>query len=411
MTEHLKIDDVIPNPSQPRKVFEEHELQELEDSVKVKGVVQPITVRAPEPEKGLRQYQIIDGERRWRVSKRLGLESIPAIIDADIKTDRDAAVRSLIVNSQRADLPPLEKENAIFELFQELDRSVKQVSKASGYSEQTIKQYLKAQEFRLKLPSKIQRGTTKTALAETEFIKDEEIRIKILELIHDNMLAVEHGAIRGAVKLFTAVKEGTVRKGVPEAYFSGLFTMGQIEIELDHEEVMLRFPEVVSDRIPRELKEAVLYVWDNAWREAYLRSEDYKKTLDDYKNIAFNIQTKQWTNLADLPEPEQKKARESIEMQRAMDREETDDFLKYYDECKKLIETREAVEAKYGEQTRRDFGWWLSSPALEKTEHLELEPDLRIAVLDLYADYVYLEEIKKSIRSEEERWENKKERK
>jgi hypothetical protein len=120
-------------------------------------------------------------------------------------------------------------------------------------------------------------------------------------------------------------------------------------------------------------------VWDNASKAAYLRSEDYKDRKESL--IAVSIDTMQKgvdpedihpTNIADLPEDRRKQVLESIEMQANVDREEIDDFLKYYDECKNLMESREAVENKYGEQVRRDFGWWLSSPALEKTEQQHL---------------------------------------
>jgi ParB/RepB/Spo0J family partition protein len=413
--QNLKVDDIIPNPNQPRKVFDEQELQDLQESVQAKGMLQPIIVRPPTV--GEKHYQLIDGERRWRVSKRLGWQEIRAIVDESVKTSRDAAIKSLIMNSQRADLPPLEKENAIRELFEELDKSVKELSKTTGYSEQTVKEYLKAQEFRAKLPSAIQRGTTKTALAETEFIKEEGLRIKVLELIHDDRLPTDSSEIRFVVKLLQLAKEGRVPKAVPEAYLSGLLSRYEVEKELEHKVVPLFIP-IVSDRIPKGLKEATIFVWDYAWKASYLRSEEHKRSLEEsIRNpIAFRLDDLKAVDdgvldraqvkpidFANLSEEEQKEVRDFTEMQVNVDREDAEDFVKYYDEQKKLIESPEMIQAKYGEQVRRHFSWWISSTALEKTNHLQFRPDLRIPVLDVYADHVYLEEVKRSIKEEEEK--------
>ncbi len=99
----LPLHKVEPNPDQPRRDFDEEELQSLADSIAIHGVVQPLTVR--ELENGY--YQIIAGERRWRAARLAGLTEIPAvIIEADDKKTMELA---LIENLQRQDLNPVEE--------------------------------------------------------------------------------------------------------------------------------------------------------------------------------------------------------------------------------------------------------------------------------------------------------------
>lgn len=99
----LPIYKIEPNPDQPRRDFDEEELQDLSDSIRVHGVIQPLTVR----ETATGYYQIIAGERRWRASRMAGLTEIPVVIvEAD---DKKAMELALIENLQRQDLNPVEE--------------------------------------------------------------------------------------------------------------------------------------------------------------------------------------------------------------------------------------------------------------------------------------------------------------
>ena len=109
----LPVQKIEPNPLQPRKLFEEDELQELADSISQHGLIQPITVR--KGEKGF--YQIIAGERRWRAARMAGLRSVPVVvIEAD---DRKAMELALIENLQRQDLNPMEEAMGYKQLMDE----------------------------------------------------------------------------------------------------------------------------------------------------------------------------------------------------------------------------------------------------------------------------------------------------
>lgn len=110
--EFVKITKVEPNRNQPRKIFDEDELQELSDSIKIHGVIFPILV----VNRG-EYYEIVAGERRWRAAKMAGLKEVPVIIRD--YTEREIAEISLIENIQRTDLNPIEEALAYKSLIDE----------------------------------------------------------------------------------------------------------------------------------------------------------------------------------------------------------------------------------------------------------------------------------------------------
>ena len=123
----VKISEIDPNIGQPRKKFDEDELLELAESIKIHGVIQPIIVT-----KRGKRYEIIAGERRWRASKLAGLTKIPAVIRE--YTDKEIMEVSLIENIQRQDLNPIEEavafKNLIDEYKMEQDDLAERVSKS-----------------------------------------------------------------------------------------------------------------------------------------------------------------------------------------------------------------------------------------------------------------------------------------
>ena len=127
----LNIDDVYPNPDQPRKVFDETALNELADSIKKHGVIMPIVV----VKKGLR-YMIIAGERRYRASKIANKATIPAVIKE--YSEREIKEISLIENLQREDLNPIEAANAMKQLMDEFSLTQEELSDRIGKSRSAI---------------------------------------------------------------------------------------------------------------------------------------------------------------------------------------------------------------------------------------------------------------------------------
>lgn len=131
IVKNLKIIDIEPNKEQARKMFDEESLEELSESIKNYGVIQPIIVTKKE-----NYYEIIAGERRWRASKKAGLTEIPAIIRED--DERKNREISLIENIQREDLNPIEKARGIKVLMEEYDLTQQKVAEILGKSRSSI---------------------------------------------------------------------------------------------------------------------------------------------------------------------------------------------------------------------------------------------------------------------------------
>ena len=131
MLKNLKVVEVEPNREQPRKKFDQEALEELADSIKQYGVIQPIVVTQKEG-----YYAIVAGERRWRAAKIAGLDEIPAIIrDYDERRNKEI---SLIENIQREDLNAYEKALGIKTLMEEYNLTQEQVGKIIGKSRSAV---------------------------------------------------------------------------------------------------------------------------------------------------------------------------------------------------------------------------------------------------------------------------------
>jgi len=141
----IDINTVIPNRYQPRKTFDEKALQELADSIREKGVIQPIIVS----ELGNGKYELVAGERRLRAAKMAGLLEIPAIVK-DF-SDEDRLEIALIENIQREDLNPLEKAQAYQEVMERLGISQEEFAKKIGKDRSSVANTLRL----LKLPEYI----------------------------------------------------------------------------------------------------------------------------------------------------------------------------------------------------------------------------------------------------------------
>ncbi len=140
----VPIEFLRPNPRNPRKVFDEIELAELADSIREKGILQPILAR---PAPGLMDaYEIIAGERRWRAAQRAGLHEAPIIVVE--ATDQQALELAIIENVQRADLNPLEEAAGYERLGTEFKYSHGDVAKVIGKSRSHVANALRL----LKLP-------------------------------------------------------------------------------------------------------------------------------------------------------------------------------------------------------------------------------------------------------------------
>ena len=132
----IPIEDIVPNPNQPRKRFSETELYELAESIKKYGVLQPILVRERDG-----KYEIVAGERRWRAAKIAGLTRIPAIVKEF--SDEEVLLVSLVENLQREDLNPVERARAIKILKEELNLTDDEIARYLGKSRSAITNILR----------------------------------------------------------------------------------------------------------------------------------------------------------------------------------------------------------------------------------------------------------------------------
>ncbi|MBF0363602.1 MAG: ParB/RepB/Spo0J family partition protein [Oligoflexia bacterium] len=127
------------NKYQPRKVFDEKELEELGNSIKENGLIQPLIVSKVEGGHG--QYELIAGERRLRACKMVGMEKIPAIIKR--VTDRDKLVMAIIENVQRSDLNCVEEAFAYYQLMEDFNLTQEEVAKKIGKERSTVANFLR----------------------------------------------------------------------------------------------------------------------------------------------------------------------------------------------------------------------------------------------------------------------------
>jgi ParB family transcriptional regulator, chromosome partitioning protein len=150
----LDIDLLVPNPRQPRAQIDEQRLEELAQSIRSHGVIQPIVVRRAD-----NQYEIVAGERRWRAAQRAGLLRVP-VTERDVPDDQLLEV-ALVENIQREDLNPIEEAQAYRRLNDELAMSQEAIAAAVGKDRATIANYVRL----LRLPVEVRNDVASGALS------------------------------------------------------------------------------------------------------------------------------------------------------------------------------------------------------------------------------------------------------
>lgn len=181
---HLKINEVEPNRDQPRKNFDEDALQELSDSIKQYGVIQPLVVIKRD-----KYYEIIAGERRWRAAKMAGLKDVPVVIkDFD---DKEILAVSLIENIQRENLNPIEEAMAYQKLLTEYKLKQDEIAEKVSKSRSAIANIMRL----LNLDERVQQmivdemitsGHARTLLS----IEDKQVQYDLAYKIFDEKLSV-----------------------------------------------------------------------------------------------------------------------------------------------------------------------------------------------------------------------------
>ncbi len=198
----IDIKDIEANPFQPRTEFEQKALDELCESIKVHGLIQPVTVR----KMGYDKYQLISGERRTRASILAGLDKIPAYIR--VANDQEMLEMALIENIQRENLNPIEVSLSYKRLLEECNLKQEELGERVGKDRSTVSNYLRL----LRLPDEVQlalklnrisMGHAKAILS----VEDPDEQINLYRRIENESLSV-----RGAEEI---VKQSRTEKAVP----------------------------------------------------------------------------------------------------------------------------------------------------------------------------------------------------
>lgn len=217
----LPIEDIVPNPNQPRIHFNETELRELSESIQEHGVLQPLLVR-----KHGNGYEIIAGERRYQASKLAGLEELPVIIK-DVN-DEEMLALALIENLQRSDLNPVEEAKGYRQLIDASGMTQEALSKAVSKSRSAITNSLRLLDLpevvqQMIFEGKLTAGHARAILA----VPYEDARIKLAEKVVAEGLSVR--ATENLAPLFSAGETPKVqRPATPQSFKKAARVLRQV---------------------------------------------------------------------------------------------------------------------------------------------------------------------------------------
>ena len=211
--EEIDIESIIPNPKQPRTIFDDDALEELADSIATLGLIQPITVRKEENGK----YIIISGERRWRASKLAGRKTIAAYIrQAD---DKELHEMALVENIQRQDLNAMEIAISLQRLIDECGVTQETVAQRVGKKRSTVANYLRLISMCPEVQAALKAGLISMGHAKAIAAAPEETQPSVVKKVIKKELSVR--ATEQLVKKLTEGKtttEATTEEEFPEIY-------------------------------------------------------------------------------------------------------------------------------------------------------------------------------------------------
>ncbi len=210
--EELEVESIIPNPKQPRTIFDDDALEELADSIATLGLIQPITVRRESDGK----YIIISGERRWRASKLAGRKSIPAYIrEAD---DKELHEMALVENIQRQDLNAMEIAISLQRLIDECGVTQEMVAQRVGKKRSTVANYLRLVQMCPEVQAALKENHITMGHAKAIAAAPEELQPSLVRKVVKKELSVR--ATEALVKKLAETKPATAEQEeeFPEIY-------------------------------------------------------------------------------------------------------------------------------------------------------------------------------------------------
>ena len=270
---NIDVNKIIPNPRQPRTQFNEESILELADSIKSKGIAQPILVRMKKD-----SYELVAGERRLRAAKKAGLSAVPAIIK-DF-TDEESLELALIENLQREDLNPMDEAEAYYMLMTEFKITQQDVAKKVGKNRSTVANMLRLIELPQEVKKSLRKGEITTGHARALLtITDKDKQMLVFRDVIKNKLSVRDIEILvyGAPKLEEGKKPKKKKADIknPELQMFieklagvlgtkvriyGSAQRGKIEVEYYSQEDLERLLEIITGNktIPSEEVTAIV---------------------------------------------------------------------------------------------------------------------------------------------------------
>ena len=205
----LPIQDIHTSRYQPRVRFDEKAMEELTESIRVNGLIQPITVREVDG-----QYEIIAGERRWRACKNAGLETIPCYILSP--TENEAAEMALVENIQREDLTAVEEAKGYVQIMRQASMTQEEVARRIGKSQSAVANKIRL----LNLPQEVQDAVADRKLSERHArallaITDPELQYQTAQKVFDEKMTVRD--VERLVRRMNVAPAPVAKRAVSEA--------------------------------------------------------------------------------------------------------------------------------------------------------------------------------------------------
>ena len=193
----VPIEAVFPNPDQPRRSFDDAALQELAESIREKGIIQPIVVRLAKKDG---QYEIVAGERRWRAAQRAKLHQVPVVVRSF--SDQEMLEVAIIENIQRADLNAIDEAAGFAQLVEKYGHTQEQLSQVLGKSRSHIANQMRLLSLPQDVQALVEEGKLSAGHARTLIGSDQALTLA-------KMIISKGLSVRGAERLTKAPKVST----------------------------------------------------------------------------------------------------------------------------------------------------------------------------------------------------------
>jgi ParB family chromosome partitioning protein len=224
--QQIPVDLLRRGQYQPRIDIRQDTLEDLAESIRAQGVVQPIIARPIGKDGNVQRYEIVAGERRWRAAQMVGLEKIPAIV-RDV-SDETAIAMALIENIQREDLNPLEESRALDRLIREFDLTHAEAAKAVGRSRAAVSNLLRLQELSDKVKPmletrQLEMGHARALLSISNAVQQHDVARQVVK---------KGMSVRETERLVRRVLDNAGKKQAAKPASAGNADIRRLEIEI-----------------------------------------------------------------------------------------------------------------------------------------------------------------------------------